>query len=108
MFDLNKILEKVEAKEKEKILNKSLESPSSHMHEFTEVTLKYFCRLIKNARHSFACKVEGAKILERLFGERLHDIDFQLWLVEKFWLKDREELLFLEFASNDDIFTLRG
>ena len=32
-----------------------------------------------------------------------------MWLVETFWLKDREEfLLFLEFASNDDIFTPRG
>ena len=109
MFDLNKILEKKEAKEKEKILNKSLESSFSHMHKFTEATLKYFCQLIKNARRSFAFKVEGAKTCERIFGERLHDIDFQLWLVEKFWLRDREELLlFLEFASNDDIFTPRG
>ena len=108
VFDLNKILEKVEAKEKEKIFKKSLESSSSHMHEFTEATLKYFRQLIKNARRSFASKVEGAKILERIFGERLHDIDFQLWLVEKFWLKGREELLlFLEFASNGDIFTPR-
>ena len=32
-----------------------------------------------------------------------------MWLVEKFWLKDREELLlFLEFASNDDVFKPRG
>ena len=109
VFDLNKTLEKLEAEEKEKFLNKSLESSSSHMHKFTEATLKYFRQLIKNARRSFASKVEGAKILERIFGERLHDIDFQLWLVEKFWLKDREELfLFLEFASNDDIFTPRG
>ena len=105
VFDLNKILEKVEAKEKEKILNKSLESSFSHMHEFTEATLKYFHQLIKNPRSGFASKVEGAKIFERIFGERLHDIDLQLWLVEKFWLKDREELLlFLEFASNADIF----
>ena len=102
LLDLNKIPEKVEAKE-------SLESSSSHMHEFTEATLKYLCQLIKNARRSFASKVEGAKILERIFGERLHDIDFQLWLVEKFWLKDREELLlFLEFAFNDDIFKPHG
>ena len=63
------------------------------MHEFTEASLKYFCQLIKNARHSLVSKVEGAKILERIFSEKLHDIDFQLWLVEKFWLKDREELL---------------
>ena len=42
VFDLSKILEKLEAKEKEKIMNKSLESSSSHMHEFTEATLKYF------------------------------------------------------------------
>ena len=102
LLDLNKIPEKVEAKE-------SLESSSSHMHEFTEATLKYLCQLIENARRSFASKVEGAKILERIFGERLHDIDFQLWLVEKFWLKDREELLlFLEFAFNDDIFKPHG
>ena len=108
VFDLNKVLENVEAKKKEKFLNKSLKSSSSHMHEFTEATLKYFLQLIKNARRSFASKVEGAKILERIFGERLHDIDFQLWLVEKFWLKGREELLlFLEFASNGDIFTPR-
>ena len=53
--------------------------------------------------------VEGAKLFERIFVERLHDIDLQLWLVEKFWLKNREELLlFLEFASNDDIFTPCG
>ena len=109
VFDLKKILEEMEAKEKQKILNKSLESSSSNMHEFTEATLKYFRQLIKNAIRSFASTVEGAKILERVFGERLYDIDFQLWLVEKFWLKDREELLlFLEFASNDDIFTPRG
>ena len=48
------------------------------MHEFTEATLKYFRQLIKNARRSFASKIEGAKIVERIFGERLHDIDFQL------------------------------
>ena len=30
-------------------------------------------------------------------------------MVEKLWLKDREELfLFLQFASNDDTFTPRG
>ena len=96
------------AREKENFLNKSLKSSSSHMHEFTEATLKYFLQLIKNARRSFASKVEGAKIIERIFGKRLHDIDFQLCLVEKFWLKDREELIFLEFASNDDIFTPGG
>ena len=109
VFDLNKILEKVEVKEKEKIVNKSLESSSSHTHEFTEATIKYFRQMIKNARYSFASKVEGDKILGRIFDERLHDIDFQLWLAEKFWLKYREELLlFLEFASNDYIFTPCG
>ena len=109
MFDRNKILEKAEVKEKEKIVNKLLESSSSHTHEFTEATIKYFRQLIKNARYSFASKVEGDKILGRIFDERLHDIDFQLWLAEKFWLKYREELLlFLEFASNDYIFTPCG
>ena len=82
----------------------SLESSSSHMNEFTEATLRYLCQLIKNARRSFA-----SKILERIFGERLYDIDLQLWLVENFCLKDREELLlFLEFAFNYDIFTPCG
>ena len=42
VLDLNKILEKVEAKEKETILDKPLESSSSHIHEFTEAKLKYF------------------------------------------------------------------
>ena len=39
----------------------------------------------------------------------MHDINFQSWLVEKLWLKDRDELVgFLEYSSSDVLETPRG
>ena len=42
VFDINKMLEKVEANEKEKILKKTVDSASNHENTFTEATMNYF------------------------------------------------------------------
>ena len=90
-------------------MKKAVETSSKHLNSFTEATFNYFCQLIKNGRCSFKAKAEGAKILEKILGDRLHDIDFQSWLVEKLWLKDRDELAgFLEYSSSDVLETPRG
>lgn len=76
---------------------KNVDSASNCQNTLTEATMNYFCQLIRNVFHSFSFKVDGVKILERIFGDILCDIDFQRWLVERFWLKDRDELVsFLE------------
>ena len=96
-----------------------MDSASNHQNAFTETTRNYFCQLVRNARRSFVSKVEGAKIQEKIFGDIFCDIvkvpkfkkkslvidcvtDFQQWLVERLWLKDRDELVsFLQYSSND-------
>ena len=90
LFDINKILGEVMVKDKQKILEKTMAQNPSQTNTFVEATLGYFRQLIRNARRSHTSKVEGAKILYRIFGERLEDADFQIWLVEKLWLHDRE------------------
>lgn len=76
---------------------KTVDSASNCQNTLTEATMNYFCQLIRNVRHSFSFNVDGVNILERIFGDILCDIDFQRWLVERFWLKDSDELVsFLE------------
>ena len=82
-----------------KILNCSI---NDQQETFTKCKLKYFSQLIRDARRSYQAKVEGAKTKYRMFGDRLSDIDFQLWLVGALRLNDRDELMmFLSFSNED-------
>ena len=78
------------------------------MHEFKGATLKYICQMIKNIRRSFASKVEGAEIYERILSETAW-YRFSVVIVWKVLAEGhRRVVFFLEFASNDDIFTPGG
>ena len=92
-FNINSILNSVvETKEREKILTK-VNISKDNMDTFISSTLSYFKNLIKDGRRGHTAKVEGAKLLRKVFGDNIDNIDFQMWLVEKSRLKDREELI---------------
>ena len=56
--------------------------------------------LIKDARHSFRSKIEGAQLLYKIFGKKLEEIEFQLWLVSALKLNDINELVqFLSYSE---------
>ena len=100
-FDINGMLQKVTEKEKLKILDKAAQS-SVGMTQFTQSTLLYFKKLIRNARCGLSKKIEGAKMLSTIFGDKLNDLDFQMWMVHTFSLQDRQEFVaFLSYASID-------
>ena len=94
-FNINSILNSVETKERE--------NSKDNMNTFISSTLSYFKNLIKDGRRGHTAKVEGAKLLRKVFGDNIDNIDFQMWLVEKFRLKDREELIsFLDYESGEN------
>ena len=98
-FNINSMLEAVEEKETEKILSRTM---GNHQEAFTKAVIHYFSQLIKDARHSFCSKVEGAQLLLKIFGAQLDETDFQIWLAEVLRLKDRDELLtFMEYSEED-------
>ena len=107
VFDINSILHVVEEKEKEKILNRAIGSQQEY---FTKATMNYFSKIIKDARRSFRSKVEGAQLLFTIFGDKLDETEYQIWLVDVLKLKDRNELLcFMKYAKEDKTtFTPRG
>ena len=56
--------------------------------------------LIKDARRSFRSKIEGAQLLYKIFGKKLEEIEFQLWLVSALKLNDINELVqFLSYSE---------
>ena len=89
VFDINSMLEAVEEKEREKILSRTM---GNHQEAFTKAVIHYFSKLIKDARRSFCSKVEGAQLLLKIFGAKLDETDFQIWLAEVLRLKGRDEL----------------
>ena len=107
VFDINSMLEAVEEKEREKILGRTM---GNHQEVFTKSAIHYFSKLIKDARWSFCSKVEVAQLLLKIFGAKLDETDFQIWLAEVLRLKDRDELLtFMEYSEEDKTaFTPRG
>ena len=101
------MLEAVKEKEREKILSRTM---GNHQEAFTKAVIHFFNKLIKDARRSFCSKVEGAQLLLKIFGAKLDETDFQIWLAEVLRLKDRDELLtFMEYSEEDKTtFTPRG
>ena len=96
-FDIDSILETVAQQEKEKIINKAV---GDQQNSFTKATLNYFQMLIKDARCSFCSKIEGAQLLYKIFGKKLEEIEFQLWLVSALKLNDINELVqFLSYSK---------
>ena len=107
VFDINSMLEVVEEKEREKILSRTM---GNHQEAFTKEAIHYFSKLIKDVRRSFCSKVEVAQLLLKIFGAKLDETDFQIWLAEVLRLKDQDELLtFMEYSEEDKTtFTPRG
>ena len=102
------MLEAVEEKEREKILSQTMKN---HQEAFTKAVRHYFSKLInKDARRSFCSKIEGAQLLLKIFGAKLGETDFQIWLAEVLRLKDKDELLtFIEYSEEEKTtFTPRG
>ena len=83
------MLEAVKEKEREKILSRTM---GNHEEAFTKAVIHNFSKLIKDARRIFFSKVEGAQLLLKIFGAKLDETDFQIWLAEVLRLKDRDEL----------------
>ena len=54
------------------------------MNTFSICIMNYLRELVRNRRRSHAAKVDGATTLNNVFGDQLHDYDFQMWLVEAF------------------------
>ena len=78
------MLHVVEEKEKEKILNRAV----GREEYFTKATMNYFSKLIKDARCTFRSKIEGAKLLSTILGDKLNEIEHQVWLVDVLRLKE--------------------
>ena len=58
--------------------------------------------MVRNARRSHLSKVETAKALETVFGDELHDVDFQEWLARKTGLSSSEQLVdLLKYAEDE-------
>ena len=45
---------------------------------FTKATMNYFSKLIKDARYTFRCKIEGAKLLMTVLGDKLNETEYQV------------------------------
>ena len=68
-----------------------------------ESFIEYCRKLIRNARRSHLSKGEVAKALETVFGDVLHNPDFQEFLARTIGLSDREQLSdFLEYADESE------
>ena len=79
------MLHVVEEKEKEKILNRAMGREEEY---FTKATMNYFSKLIKDARCTFRSKIEGAKLLLTILGDKLNETEHQVWLVDVLRLKE--------------------
>ena len=109
VFTINSMLESVEEKERLKIIERAREENSLQMNKFSEATLNYFRQLIRNARSSHLAKLEGAKLLKKIFGDQIECVEFQVWLADNLRLKNREDLVsFLNYASSDLDYLKRG
>ena len=85
---------------------KKRKSPKSNHWRSTrflqKATLNYFQKLIKDARRGFQCKVENAQLMYSIYGNKLDEVDYQMWLVNALKLKDRNELImFLSYSAED-------
>ena len=58
--------------------------------------------MVKDAWRSRLSKVEAAKALETVFGDELHDVDFQEWLARKIGLSKSEQLVDLLKCAEDE------
>ena len=74
-FDINSMFQVVQEKEKEKILNRAMGREQEY---FTKATMNYFSKLIKDARYTFRCKIEGAKLLMTVLGDKLNETEYQV------------------------------
>ena len=68
-----------------------------------ESFIEYYSKLIRNTRRNLLSKVEAPKALETVYGDVLHNLDFQEFLARPFGLSDCEQLSdFLEYADESE------
>ena len=72
--------------------------------------MSYFKNIVKTGFRSISAKIEGAKLLEKVFGDKIEDLDFQTWLASEFKLQDVGDLIsFLDYRYYDETsFSKRG
>ena len=90
VFDINSLLDRVQEQEKQRIIQRVTKDNSTHMNTLCESFIKYYKDLVRNARRSYLSKADAAKTSETVFGDELHDEDFQEWLVRKIGLSNSE------------------
>ena len=102
VFDINSLLDRVQEQEKQRIIQRVTKNNSTHMNTLYETFIKYYKDLVRNAQRSHLSKVEAAKALETVFGDELHDADFQEWLARKIGLSNSEQLVdLLKYAEGE-------
>ena len=72
-FNINSMFQVVEEKEKEKILNRAMGREQEY---FIKATMNYSSKLIKDARYTFRFKIEGAKLLMTVLGDKLNQTEY--------------------------------
>ena len=102
IFDINSLLDRVQEQEKQRIIQRVTKDNSTHMNTLYESFIKYYKDFVRNAQRSHLSKVEAAKALETVFGDELHNADFQEWLVRKIGLSNSEQLVdLLRYAEGE-------
>ena len=71
--------------------------------------MNFFKTLIKDGRRSFKSKVEGAELILKIFGDKIDDTDFRLWLADALNVDLNDLISFIKYAEDDpSTFTPRG
>ena len=92
VFDISSLLSKVQKKDKQRIIQRVI--------EIVRIIIEYYSKLIRNARKNPLSKVEAPKALETVYGDVLHNLDFQKFLARTIGLSGCEQLSdFLEYAD---------
>ena len=74
---------------------------STHMNTLYESFIKYYTDFVRNARRSHLSKVKATKALETVFGDELHDVDFQEWLIQEGLCNSERLVDLLKYAEDE-------
>ena len=101
VFDINSLLDRVQEQEKLRIIQRLANDNSTHMNTLYESFIKYYKDLVRNARRSHLSKVEATKALQTVFGDELHDVDFQEWLIQEGLCNSERLVNLLKYAEDE-------
>ena len=73
----------------------------SHQESFLKATMNYFTTLIKDGRRSLKPTVEGAQLILKIFGDKVDETDFQLWLANALIVDLNDLISFINYAEED-------